>query len=180
MGITLMGLRPSNDKGEELSFGWGSWVSMIRYCERVAPHTMGHCTHWGTNDGDGLNVRHSRRLANLITMRIDNGTAKTYTKELRKILDGLESVECMFCEGTGTRTRPIPNRPNGLEWSHKKLCPTVDDDGKPHPRAGQPGWCNGCNGIGHHPDDRTYNWFDLEILTGFRDFLKNCGGFQIW
>ena len=48
-----------------------------------------------------------------------------------------------------------------------------------HPRHGQRGWCNGCDGHGTVADFRTNYVFDVDNLAEFADFLADCGGFVI-
>lgn len=48
-----------------------------------------------------------------------------------------------------------------------------------HPRAGQRGWCNGCDGRGtNRPVAASYP-LDRETILEWRDFLRHSGGFEI-
>jgi hypothetical protein len=48
-----------------------------------------------------------------------------------------------------------------------------------HPRYGQKGWCNGCDGVGSKSSDRSRYCFDCDNVRAFAEFLKACGGFAI-
>jgi hypothetical protein len=48
-----------------------------------------------------------------------------------------------------------------------------------HPRAGETGWCNGCDGLGKRRPMSTWYTLDMEDLTEWADFLEASGGFKI-
>ena len=50
----------------------------------------------------------------------------------------------------------------------------------PHPRAGQMGWCNGCDGRGVRENPNSWHHFpDADHFEQSVVFLENCGGVEI-
>jgi hypothetical protein len=77
---------------------------------------------------------------------------------------------CSLCDGSGIRTDEI-----GREFGHP--AKVIDQPG--HPRHGERGWCNGCNGIGTVKHWAAHIPFAVENVKEFVVFLRACGGFAI-
>jgi hypothetical protein len=48
-----------------------------------------------------------------------------------------------------------------------------------HPRFGQLGWCNGCDGRGDQEAAEAMYPFSVENVEEWASFLEACGGFEI-
>jgi hypothetical protein len=73
----------------------------------------------------------------------------------------------------GPMTSTVTGAFNG-QRSSRQMRPGV-----PHPRAGQHGWCNGCDGRGfYRPPEESY-YLEPDDVREFIGFLRACGGFRI-
>jgi hypothetical protein len=77
MGMDVFGKKPDSKVGEYFRNSAWWWRPLAQYCCAVAPEITGRCTHWQTNDGDGLEVQYSKQLAKVLRAKIASGeTAK--------------------------------------------------------------------------------------------------------
>ena len=97
----------------------------------------------------------SIRLARLLQAEIDAGRCQEYATKREATLAALPSEECRICGGTGKRKAP------------------------PEPGPGEH-HCNGCDGSGRERPWECNYGFSVENVQDFVDFLKDCGGFEIW
>ncbi len=78
---------------------------------------------------------------------------------------------CECCQGTGIRTDAVGvqnNQPNQM----------ITADG--HPRHGETGSCNGCDGRGWNRPAATHYDVNEDDVHKFVDFLRGGGGFAIF
>jgi hypothetical protein len=83
------------------------------------------------------------------------------------------SVEpCFLCGGTGVRTDAVSSQ---MGFSRKIISDPL------HPRNGQTGWCNGCDGVGIRDETggRLNTFHFAKFLKAFALFLDTCGGLRI-
>ena len=65
MGVDIFGQEPK-EGGDYFRSNWWFWRPLVAYGYFVAPDLMEGCTHWGSNDGDGLDASGSIALANAL------------------------------------------------------------------------------------------------------------------
>ncbi len=160
MGMDVIGNEPKNKCGEYFCNDVWSWRPLATYVCEVAPEISAGCKYWQSNDGDGLNREDSIKLADLLQKEIDNGRTEKYARLRQSKIEQMPNEPCWLCDGAGTR-KPYP------EWG-----------------AGDPSKdgivCNLCEGNGYaQASDSAYR-FCTQNVQGFANFLRNCGGFEIW
>ena len=121
-------------------------------------------------------------MANDITERIlqvalDAGAVSAYCKVRDAEIAQLPNEVCALCGGSGVRPDDAYGR---WEFQRRKAIPgDASWRGGPHPRAGQVGRCNGCDGRGfNRPSEESY-YLEPDDVRQFIDFLRACGGFRI-
>lgn len=169
MGMDVVGKAPRSARGRYFRQSVWGWRPLWRYCEVVAPDLTAKVQHAQTNDGDGLNAADSQKLSDMLTAEIDSGRAAAYIAEQKSALEAMPDEPCRYCQATGVRRDVV-----GIE-NKMDLRVTVLADG-----AKRIGWCNGCRGLGSVRPFETYYETSVEEITGWRDFLLDCGGFEIW
>ncbi len=170
MGMDLSGKNAKTDAGVYFRRNVWGWHALAKLVCKLAPHITCHCRRWHTNDGDGLNATNAKRLAVALDVALASGKVATLVALRVARLRRLPDESCTWCGGTGVRTDEI-GREHGLDQRH------IDDVG--HPRHGQTGWCNGCDGRGsNRPREMSYRVSEADIRA-FADFVKNSGGFRI-
>tara|TARA_Y100000310_G_scaffold209423_1_gene210023 strand:- start:2071 stop:2391 length:321 start_codon:yes stop_codon:yes gene_type:complete len=65
MGMDLVGLKPTGDKGKYMRVSHGAWSVLVPVCLGVAPAICAPIKSWA-NDGDGLDNTHSLQLATVL------------------------------------------------------------------------------------------------------------------
>ena len=135
------------------------------------PHITENCGNLHTNDGDGLSDSDAVELADGIDAAVANGIAAEYLNARDAALNAMPDEQCLLCTGTGIRTDPV-----GLRYGQN----TVLIEKLTHPRRGQRGWCNGCDGVGQQRPFATTYHLELDDLRDFCAFLRASGGFEIW
>ena len=171
MGMDVYGLDPSSEAGEYFRNNVWWWRPLADYIMKNAPeHLVVQCTHWHSNDGDGLDAEAAVELADWLDDQVASGLADEYEKEYKAIIAAIPKETCSYCGGTGIRKDEV---------GHKMGMPfrVIHEEG--HPRKGQKGWCNGCNGLGKHDSfDASYP-FSVENVVEFSKFCRDSGGFEI-
>lgn len=80
-----------------------TWRPLSAYVRALAPHLCSKCSHWDTNDGDGLDRATSELLASAIDRALANGSARAYIDGRNDVLANLPDIRCPTCDGTGQR-----------------------------------------------------------------------------
>lgn len=158
MSFDIVGRRPSTHEGECFSTNGASWSPLALYIQRIAPELASQCTHWYTNDGDGLDAEHAAALADRLDVEIREGRCERYLRLFKSEQEMEPDEACDTCGGTGTR-RPWP------------------EDGPGNTSAGTK--CHVCDGEGMVRPLWTLCPFSVEIVKNFVIFLRACGGFSI-
>lgn len=148
---------------------WG-WRPLAEFCQRMAPAIAVKCEHWHSNDGDGLDGDDAAALADILTATVTDGRAQAYIALRDAELRALPQVPCRWCDATGMRTDAV-GVDNGMP---ERVLDTAG-----HPRHGEAGWCNACDGHGSSPDFATHYRLDLDDIVAFAAFLGGSGGFEI-
>ncbi len=178
MGMDVYGTKPSDPMGEYFRNSVWGWRPLWNYCEAVAPHLTAK-VNGHTNDGDGLNAEAALELGILLANEIDTGKTHSYKLGYDEFIAKLPEESCKICNGTGIRTDSVGVRDRQhLKQIINSAHPHIA--GKTHPRFGQIGWCNGCDGVGKRPHFMANYPFRVDNVAEFAGFLKHCGGFKIW
>jgi hypothetical protein len=166
MGMDVFGLEPTSEVGAYFRNNVWWWRPLWDYCCRLAPDLIPEDNGGHYNDGWSLDADAAKELAAKLKDELASGRCQHYAAAYARAIATLPLETCEFCEGTGTRSDAV-----GLEHGF----PT-----RINPHTGQPGWCNGCDGLGTHPPFLAHYPFSPENVEAFAGFLEACGGFEIW
>jgi hypothetical protein len=156
VGMDVIGMNPTSDVGREFRHTCDGWHPLAEYVCEVAPEITSRCTYWHSNDYDGLSEDDARGLAEILQNEIDSGRTETYALQRRLELAMIPNERCSCCNGTGTQ-KPSPGRATGDV--------TI---------------CGECDGRGYLRPEATEYVVSAENVQWFADFLRACGGFEIW
>ncbi len=170
MGMDVYGLAPATINGHYFRRSVWGWHPLAELCIALAPGLAGRCAHWHTNDGAGLDDSDARALGQCLKAALGNGRVADYVTRRDRKLAALPAQRCTTCNGTGIRHDAIGHN-NGMNVR------VIDEPG--HPRHGETGWCNGCNGRGSERPFETHYRLSTKDAEEFAAFLLDCGGFQI-
>lgn len=170
MGMDVYGKKPTDPKGEYFRNNVWWWHPLADYIETNHPSIAARCADWHSNSGYGLDADDATALAAGLRDAISDGRAAAWQARRDAALAALPRLQCDLCDGTGVRRDEV-----GVKMGQPDK---VIEDPK-HPRHGQRGWCNGCDGHGTVADFRTNYVFDVDNLAEFAEFLEHCGGFEI-
>ena len=148
---------------------WG-WHPLADLVCRLAPDLTSACKRWHTNDGDGLEEPLSLALAARLRAALKDGTVTALVAHRNTKLAAIPDEICAICSGTGVRSDDIGRQHN----QHLRIIDQAD-----HPRHGETGWCNGCEGRGKKRPFATWYRVSVDDVREFADFLERCGGFSI-
>jgi hypothetical protein len=70
MGFDILGRAPSTKEGEYFRNSVWWWHPLAAYICKIVPDVACQCTHWHTNDGDGLNAECAAALADRLDAEI--------------------------------------------------------------------------------------------------------------
>ena len=170
MGMDVMGLEPSSERGEYFRNNVWYWRPLWDYCLTVAPELCADVEgHF--NDGDGLDEEGALELAAILRRELKNGNTEKYKEAYYAELALIPRQDCDLCNATGIRSDEV-----GIEMGmpKKELSPEMQMlTGRTH------GWCNACDGEGRRADFRTEYPFDVDNVREFAEFLAESGGFAI-
>lgn len=153
---------------------WG-WRPLAELVCKLEPELTSACAHWYDNNGDGLKARASRQLAKSLQAQIASGRVGRLIAARNKALASLPNERCSWCAGTGVRTDNA-----GIAGGQPTRVIGPATEAQPdHPRLGQTGWCNGCDGHGSKRPSATNYPLTVNDVREFADFLADCGGFAI-
>jgi hypothetical protein len=180
MGMDVSGKNPTTEAGAYFRNNVWWWRPLAEYVCEVAPDITAACEYWGSNDGGGLEEDDAKELAAALREEIASGRCKEYAEDYEARRKAAPRIPCRLCDATGARRDTV-----GVDAGFlTKTCPATvkDEDGgeTPHPRAGQAGWCNACDGRGTQESYDSHYPFSVANVEEFCTFLEGCGGFEIW
>ena len=175
MGMDVYGKAPEGQPGHYFRRSVWGWRPLADFIDANAADEAKPCTHWHSNDGDGLNARQSVKLADRLDELVSSGEAGDWIALRDAALNGLGDEKCFICLGSGIRNDDI-GREQG--WTTRVVGP-LDSDGRPNPRAGQIGSCNACGGRGTMRPSATYYGLTVADVAEFSAFVRASGGFRI-
>lgn len=176
MGMDIHGVKPTSEAGKYFRRNIWGWRPLAQCVTILCPKETALCKHWQSNDGDGLDGPGARDLAVALQDRIDVGDIRTYVKIRDDMLASLPNETCEWCGGTGTRRDSIGVASGQPEC---KIPADAKWMGGAHPRAGQIGSCNACDGRGFNRPNLAAYPLEENDVTEFIEFLRDCGGFEI-
>jgi hypothetical protein len=174
MGMDVIGKNPTDEVGDYFRNNLWYWRPLWEYCCEIGADLIDeqtaddcHC-----NCGAGLDNDDAVELGLRLLTEVQNGNCAVYERKYHEYIASLPKTTCSYCEGTGIRTDEV-----GLEMS----MPTrkLDDEvafmtGRTH------GYCNACQGWGEVlPFEANYP-FSVANVIEFSNFLRTCGGFEVW
>lgn len=175
MGMDVYGVKATTEAGKYFRNNVWAWRPLAAYCCLIAPDITATCQHWQSNDGGGLNAADSLKLADALQAEVDSGRAAAFGAQKEAEENALPDEPCRYCDATGVRTDAVGVANGFPTWVIGNDRPVPTD----HPRYGQTGWCNACDGKGfNRPTSNSY-WFSVENVQEFIAFLRDCGGFEI-
>lgn len=170
--MDVYGKSPTSKDGEYFRNNAWRWRPLWDYCRSIAPDLIDEklfkSGHY--NDGAGLDAKGAVALAKKLESEIETGRTAIYAANYQAHQAGTPDEDCDLCEGTGIR-RDTVGVTNGF------VSRVIEKED--HPRAGQSGWCNGCDGLGHKRPTSTWYYFNEENVRQFAKFLRASGGFEI-
>jgi len=170
MGMDVYGKHARSEAGAYFRNNVWWWRPLADYILANGPAVVHKCKYWHSNDGAGLNTRDSLTLAKWLREEIASGRCKEYADKHEAERKALPRETCEWCKGTGIRSDEVAVK-NGM---HERV---IAKEG--HPRNGQKGWCNACDGIGTRESFAAAYPFSVENCAEFATFLEQCGGFGI-
>jgi len=174
MGMDVHGKAPVNEKGKYFRRGIYGWPPLAECVLTACPAECAPCTHWRSNDGDGLDGPQSIALADRLDALIADGIIAAYVKERDEYIAGLPDQPCRFCNGSGVRTDMGKDVPYTFPPSQ-----TVEERlARWHKHWGST--CNGCGGRGNTPPPIKDYELEVSDVVQFAAFVRVSGGFEIW
>lgn len=170
MGMDVFGIKPTNEAGRYFRNNVWYWRPLAHLCNALAPEICAACEGWQHNGGDGLDAAGAEALALVLKRKLSDGTVARYVEERDRRLRALPDDPCEICDGTGARSDEI-----AIKHGHPERV--ITEAG--HPRCGQKGWCNACDGRATVRPFETNYPCTVENVQEFAQFLEACGGFEI-
>lgn len=159
MGMDVIGRKPKKEVGKYFRRNVWGWHPLWDYCKKIHPDLVEKVKNGHSNDGDGLGMRDSKKLAKALVHDVFVGAAEKYVTGYKAYNNSLPEEPCKFCAGTGKRT----DWPEYCTKEHIESC----------------NGCNSCNGTGKVKSFETWYGLEVEDICEFSEFLYNCGGFKI-
>lgn len=178
MGMDVYGTSPSSVTGEYFRRNVWGWRPLADLTCELAPGIASGCQYWHSNDGDGLDGPASTRLADALQAALDDGRVGRWVSNRDATVKLIPNESCNLCGGTGKRGDAIA-LVNGQDKRACEATTEVGGETLAHPRAGQTGWCNGCDGRGWSKPWATHYHVDVGDVRDFIAFLRASGGFRI-
>lgn len=163
MGMDVMGSNATSEAGEYFRASVWGWRPLASLCLNMAPEIWQRIQYPNTNDGDGLNAKWSKRLAEVLSRKVMTGEVQKYIDQYQAALDALPDETCTTCGGSGERNYADPHLDPAIVKGRTGTFP-----------------CNGCGGTGHRRPSDTFYTIDLEVVQRWILFLRDCGGFAIY
>jgi hypothetical protein len=164
MGYDIHGTEPTDPVGVYFRRSNLAWPPLAALCRELVPEIAQRCTHWTTNDRDGLDRDAAAQLAARLQQLVADGTIADYISQLRAMLARLADKTCDACEGTGRIPRAVVKTADTLPSR-------IDKDGNLI--------CLACAGAGRVQPFCAPLLLDEDDVCEWVAFLRRCGGFSI-
>ena len=172
MGMDVMGLEPTSEKGEYFRRNVWGWHPLWELCQNLVPDVCGDMDNCHYNDGDGLDEISAIDLRDALVCLVEDGTVKAYINERNEHLASLPLEDYEFCQTTGIRNDEVGKqfRMDTFELSEEQAILL----GRTH------GFCNACHGEGKKASFATNYGVDEQDVADWIAFLSDCGGFAVY
>ena len=178
MGMDVYGKAPTSEVGTYFRRNVWWWHPLADLILDLAPAEAAPCQYWHTNDGDGLDAEQSVALADKLDQLMQACQVRGWIAEFNRQKEADPTETCFCCGGSGVRDDEIGRQMGQPDRAIPVDAKDLDDKGR-HPRAGQKGWCNGCDGRGYMTSAVASYHITFEDVVEVRDFLRASGGFEI-
>jgi len=152
MGVSVYSVSATSPEGSSFHRNWWWWRPLWEYTQSVAGDLVAN-VNGDYNNGEGLDLEGSEKLAQVLFAHYASGHAKTWHEERLARLATLPKETCHVCDGNGVTLKTLPKK----ELSE----------------------CSICKGEGMVANSQNNYSFDPEDVREFAEFLKACGGFRI-
>ena len=102
MGMDVIGLEPTTPEGETFRRNIWGWRPLAEMVCTLEPELTSACTHWQSNDGDGLDAQTSKELSDALQRDIAAGRVERLVIARDKRVAALPPRSCNQCDGTGS------------------------------------------------------------------------------
>jgi hypothetical protein len=162
MGVDISGRKPKTEAGDYFRSNWWGWRPINYICQLAAEQSKLKIdfSYWGSNDGKGLRTqKQCDKLADAIELLISNNP--NYNEYMVDGDDRIFIVMGAWVEaGTGRFYSEEDTELNGqYEYGSILFSPVVTKSGKMVESA------HSCS---------------LSHIKNWIEFLRGCGGFEIW
>lgn len=161
MGVDISGKNPKTEEGDYFGLNWWGWRPINAICEMAAYDSKLKIDfeHWGSNDGKGLKTqKQCDKLADAIEQLISTKLNESINNDE----DRIQIVLGSWCEaGTGKFIDSETQLKLSQQFEYGSLLytPIVAENGMMVESA---------------------HSTSLGIIKRFINFLRGCGGFEIW
>jgi hypothetical protein len=161
MGVDISGKKPKTEEGDYFGSNWWGWRPINAICEMAAYKSKLKIdfAYWGSNDGKGLKTqKQCDKLADAIEQFISDGMNEFLIDDDDRVYIVMGS----WCEaGTGKfiGSESEHSLNQQFEYGHIFYAPIVTENGTLVESA---------------------HSTSLGRIKQFIEFLRNCGGFEIW
>lgn len=161
MGVDISGKNPKTEEGDYFGLNWWGWRPINAICEIAAYDSKLKIDfeYWGSNDGKGLKTqKQCDKLADAIEQLISTKLSESINNDD----DRIQIVLGSWCEsGTGKFIDSETQLKLSQQFEYGSLLytPIIAENGMMVESA---------------------HSTSLGIIKRFINFLRNCGGFEIW
>jgi hypothetical protein len=177
MGMDVYGKSPKDETGEYFWRSVWGWHPLADLVTTLCPKQAAPCQYWHSNDGDGLNAMQAVALADALADLVARGQVRAYVAIREAEIERMPDEPCDMCSGNGIRCDAVGKE---MKQPQKAIAADATWRNRKHPRAGQVGWCNGCDGRGVNRPWADACHVDENAVIEFIAFLRRSGGFTIW
>lgn len=150
MGMDVFGLKPTSSVGEYFRNNVWYWRPLWDYCCTLDETLYERVPDAHNNSGDGLDASGARQLAFRLEKEIASGRASEFVEAYENQRNSLEKIPCSYCSEDQDTS----------QLATQKVC-------------------HSCNVTKLVDSYSFYYSMSIENIVRFKNFLMDCGGFQI-
>ena len=197
MGMDVYGQRPDSKCGKYFRANVVEWIPLWDYIAGHYPGLAGKVPAAYHNDGDGLGAKDSGKLGKLLMRDVIKGEVARYIDGRNKYFATLPDEVCYCRKSTKLRSDQTfevsealaPASYMGIPVTQMRisslgLTPLEEYEAMEnyvHQKwIHAPQDCGRCHGTGMKRSLETTLTLELGTVRWFMEFLRHCGGFEIW